>query len=609
MSTAQAVTPGQGQTVNIAGVEVGEIASVKLRDGKAIIGMQIQPKYDRIYKDASVLLRPKTGLKDMVAELTPGTEDGGPAAGGRRDPDLADAARRQPRRDPRGAGRRHARLPAAAAQRRRAGPGLASRRAASWRRRSGGWSRPRSTRARSTRGWPSGARNLAPRRAQLLAADRRARPARHAARELRAELQRGLRRRWPSRTRRCAQILQKLPGTLETTQTTLGKVKTLADELGPTLESLRPAARALGAVAAPDAAVPARVDADHPRRDPPVHARGAADGARSCGRRCATWRRRRPDLTRVVQGRQPAAQRGRLQPAGRQGGGLPLLAVVGQPRRQRDLLHRRTRTGRSGAAWSSSRARRRSCWTRSPRPTRSSARSSSCSTRPSVQQICPQSTQPRRGGTTGGQGRSLLRQDRGDGAVRAVVLRAAAVPVARVRRPGAAEAEGLPLPHVVRRGRPARAGGRRADLRRAGRQGQDDHAGQVDGARGRRDPAAVALRAAAVGREGDPAPEDAAGRDLRRADARAHVGAQPIRRGRRAAGVAGVGHGRARRDPARVRPARRAPRSRTGCRRRRRRSPAAGATSTTRSATSAPFAEDTATSSRSSTARRARSRA
>ena len=41
MSTAQAVTPGQGQTVNVAGVEVGEIASVKLRDGKAIIGMKL----------------------------------------------------------------------------------------------------------------------------------------------------------------------------------------------------------------------------------------------------------------------------------------------------------------------------------------------------------------------------------------------------------------------------------------------------------------------------------------------------------------------------------------------------------------------------------------
>ena len=33
-STAQAVTPGQGQTVNIAGVEVGEISSVKLENGR-----------------------------------------------------------------------------------------------------------------------------------------------------------------------------------------------------------------------------------------------------------------------------------------------------------------------------------------------------------------------------------------------------------------------------------------------------------------------------------------------------------------------------------------------------------------------------------------------
>src|SRR4029079_3236079 len=36
-------------------------------------------------------------------------------------------------------------------------------------------------------------------------------------------------------------ILQKLPRTLEVTQTTLGKVETLADTAGPTLEALRPA--------------------------------------------------------------------------------------------------------------------------------------------------------------------------------------------------------------------------------------------------------------------------------------------------------------------------------------------------------------------------------
>jgi phospholipid/cholesterol/gamma-HCH transport system substrate-binding protein len=84
--TAQAVTPGQGQTVNIAGVEVGQISSVKLEDGKAIVGMKIERKYDRIYRNATILLRPKTGLKDMVAELNPGTEDAGELGEGQRIP-------------------------------------------------------------------------------------------------------------------------------------------------------------------------------------------------------------------------------------------------------------------------------------------------------------------------------------------------------------------------------------------------------------------------------------------------------------------------------------------------------------------------------------------
>jgi phospholipid/cholesterol/gamma-HCH transport system substrate-binding protein len=94
MSTAQAVTPGQGQTVDIAGVEVGEISSVKLQDGKAIVGLRIRKKFAPIYRDASVLLRPKTGLKDMVAELTPGTpkagklEDGGRIPIGQTLPDV-----------------------------------------------------------------------------------------------------------------------------------------------------------------------------------------------------------------------------------------------------------------------------------------------------------------------------------------------------------------------------------------------------------------------------------------------------------------------------------------------------------------------------------------
>jgi phospholipid/cholesterol/gamma-HCH transport system substrate-binding protein len=77
LATAQAVTPGQGQTVNVAGVEIGEISKVALEDGKGVITLRIEEQHARVYRDATVLLRPKTGLKDMVAELEPGTERAG----------------------------------------------------------------------------------------------------------------------------------------------------------------------------------------------------------------------------------------------------------------------------------------------------------------------------------------------------------------------------------------------------------------------------------------------------------------------------------------------------------------------------------------------------
>jgi phospholipid/cholesterol/gamma-HCH transport system substrate-binding protein len=86
LSSAQAVTPGQGQTVNVAGVEVGEISAVRLEDGKAIVTLKLSDDSVPVYRDASVLLRPKTGLKDMVAELTPGTKAAGPLPEGERIP-------------------------------------------------------------------------------------------------------------------------------------------------------------------------------------------------------------------------------------------------------------------------------------------------------------------------------------------------------------------------------------------------------------------------------------------------------------------------------------------------------------------------------------------
>ena len=77
LQTAQAVVPGQGQTVNIAGVKVGEVGTVELEEGRAVVQMRLRQKYAHVYRDATILLRPKTGLKDMFLSLDPGTPEAG----------------------------------------------------------------------------------------------------------------------------------------------------------------------------------------------------------------------------------------------------------------------------------------------------------------------------------------------------------------------------------------------------------------------------------------------------------------------------------------------------------------------------------------------------
>ncbi|HWX74981.1 MAG TPA: MlaD family protein [Solirubrobacteraceae bacterium] len=77
-STAQALTPGQGQAVTIAGAKIGEVATVDLQNGVAIVTMKITPKYARyLHRDATLLMRPKTGLQDMTIEVNPGTASAG----------------------------------------------------------------------------------------------------------------------------------------------------------------------------------------------------------------------------------------------------------------------------------------------------------------------------------------------------------------------------------------------------------------------------------------------------------------------------------------------------------------------------------------------------
>lgn len=71
--TGQAITPGQGQAVMVAGVEIGKIDSVHVEDGRAIIGLKVEPKYQPLLReDAELLIRPRTQLNDMVIEVDPG---------------------------------------------------------------------------------------------------------------------------------------------------------------------------------------------------------------------------------------------------------------------------------------------------------------------------------------------------------------------------------------------------------------------------------------------------------------------------------------------------------------------------------------------------------
>ncbi|HEV7808198.1 MAG TPA: MlaD family protein [Solirubrobacteraceae bacterium] len=82
LDNAQAVTPGQGQTAQVAGVRIGDIAQVSLRGGRALVGLDIEPRYaDLIHRDAHAQLRPRTGLKDMYVQIFPG-RDGPPVREG-----------------------------------------------------------------------------------------------------------------------------------------------------------------------------------------------------------------------------------------------------------------------------------------------------------------------------------------------------------------------------------------------------------------------------------------------------------------------------------------------------------------------------------------------
>jgi phospholipid/cholesterol/gamma-HCH transport system substrate-binding protein len=76
-SDAGAVVAGQGQTIRVAGVRIGDVQDVEVEDGNAVVTFAVERDYLPIYRDATILLRPQTGLEDMFFQLDPGTRAAG----------------------------------------------------------------------------------------------------------------------------------------------------------------------------------------------------------------------------------------------------------------------------------------------------------------------------------------------------------------------------------------------------------------------------------------------------------------------------------------------------------------------------------------------------
>ena len=110
LPTAQAVVPGQGQTVNIAGVKVGDIGKVELEDGVAVVEMKIQRRSTRrsTATPRSCCGR-RPASRTCTSQLDPGTAGAGRAAARAAAPGREHAARREPRRGARRASTRDTR--------------------------------------------------------------------------------------------------------------------------------------------------------------------------------------------------------------------------------------------------------------------------------------------------------------------------------------------------------------------------------------------------------------------------------------------------------------------------------------------------------------------
>jgi phospholipid/cholesterol/gamma-HCH transport system substrate-binding protein len=240
LADAQAVTAGQGQTVRVAGVRVGDIGKVELDDGRAVVELELDPEHDKLIReDATALLRTKTGLKDMFLEVDPGNGDPLPENGRIRlentapdiDPDEFLSALDTDTRD-------YLKLLISGAGKGLDGHGTDLREV--FKR----FEPLHRDLARVTEAVARRRGNLKRlvNRYSLLVGELGGKD-----RDLTRLVQQANRvfAAFAAEDENVSAFVSKLPGTLDETRDALGKTDTLADNLGPTLESLRPAFREL----------------------------------------------------------------------------------------------------------------------------------------------------------------------------------------------------------------------------------------------------------------------------------------------------------------------------------------------------------------------------
>ena len=247
-SNAQSVTPGQGQTVTVAGVEIGEIGEVTLRDGRARVEMVVEPdKVGPIYSNARLLLRPKTGLNDLSIDMDPGTpQRGQPDNGELGEGDVLPVWNSLPNVNPDEVlasldadTRRYLTIVANAG-----GAGIGDRGVDLRKVLEASQPTLRSTR-RVTRA-------LADRRAKVKRLVRNLRLLSQATADSDKQLVRlvdgsaAVFETIGGRDAQLAASVERLPGALQATRGALTETRGLADELGPTARELRPAVRELG---------------------------------------------------------------------------------------------------------------------------------------------------------------------------------------------------------------------------------------------------------------------------------------------------------------------------------------------------------------------------